>query len=424
MTQPYRASDVFVPATFPQHTYVEREDQRFEERLQDSLDTPGQIVSISGPSKSGKTVLVEKVVSLDNLITVTGGGIHQPEQLWDRVLDWMDAPSDSTTTSTWTTTGAVGAEAGTSARIPLLAKGEAKGKIEGSLAHSGARSSSRRRRGLQQIIDDVANSDFVVLIDDYHYMARETQTEVAKEIKEAARRGVKIVTASVPHRSDDVVRSNPELRGRVLTLDLGYWEASDLRRIATVGFEILRLDLDTNAIDHLIREAAGSPQLMQAVCLDMCREVGVRHACEEVVRHTVDTECRARVFEQTARTTDYRSLVDVLDQGPPTRGTERKEYRFSGGTSGDVYRCILKALALDPPALSFPYQALTKRTRDVCAGDSPAGSSIFTSCEHMARLAKARFQPPVVEWDADKQVLDVTDPYFVFYLRWSDRLGS
>jgi hypothetical protein len=28
----------------------------------------------------------------------------------------------------------------------------------------------------------------------------------------------------------------------------------------------------------------------------------------------------------------------------------------------------------------------------------------------------------VLEWDEGKQVLDIPDAYFLFYLRWSDRL--
>jgi len=38
-------------------------------------------LALSGPSKSGKTVFVEKVVGKDNLIHVTGSGIDSPGKL-------------------------------------------------------------------------------------------------------------------------------------------------------------------------------------------------------------------------------------------------------------------------------------------------------------------------------------------------------
>ena len=53
-----KAVEVFVPGAYPQHTYVMRKAEGLQ-TLRDSLSTPGQVVSLTGPSKSGKTVLVE-----------------------------------------------------------------------------------------------------------------------------------------------------------------------------------------------------------------------------------------------------------------------------------------------------------------------------------------------------------------------------
>jgi hypothetical protein len=127
-----KATEVFTPGAFPVHTYVERTANRLEQSLRDALDTPGQVVSISGPSKSGKTVLVEHVVGRDSLITVTGAGIEEPDDLWNRVLDWMDVPHSRTAGSA--TSGKVGAELGAEGgvKIPgvLSAEGSAKGTTE------------------------------------------------------------------------------------------------------------------------------------------------------------------------------------------------------------------------------------------------------------------------------------------------------
>ena len=131
------------------------------------------------------------------------------------------------------------------------------------------------------------------------------------------------------------------------------------------------------------------------------------------------------IMQQTSATTDFRSLVDVLDAGPRTRGTERKTYRFVDGAEGDVYRVVLKALATDPPRLSFPYPELLERTVKVCIGESPVGSSVTGTCLHMSKLALEKFpKDRAVDWDEQKQVFDVPDPYLLFYLRWSDRLGE
>src|SRR3954466_10638831 len=94
-----------------------------------------------------------------------------------------------------------------------------------------------------------------------HYMNKETQQEVARQIKEAAEKGVRICTASVPHRSDDVVRGNPELRGRVKAIDFEYWEPHEITQISEAGFPALGMKVSSEVIAALAKEAFGSPQL-------------------------------------------------------------------------------------------------------------------------------------------------------------------
>ena len=418
-----RATQIFTPGSFPERTYVERSGAHLEQALRDALSTAGQIVSLVGPSKSGKTVLVEKVVGRDQLITVTGAGIRSPDDIWTRVLDWMCAPNAVTQTAS--TSGKVSAEASASgsAGLPVVAKVSVEAKGIAEAGHERGTSTSTERRGLQQVVSEIANSDFVVLLDDFHYMPREVQSEAAKSLKEAARLGIKICTACVRHRGDDLVRANPELRGRVRAVDLEYWSDSDLAKIASSGFTALNISLSQDAIAKLITESAGSPQLMQLLCLHTCFSLDVRECLSEKAEFTITAAQAERTFEQTSASTDYRSLVDIIDAGPRTRGVERKIYTFCDGTDGDVYRCVLKAVAADPPRLSFAYGELTRRTAAVCSSDSPVGSSINGTCLHMSRLALDKFpNERAIDWDEQKQVLDLPDPYLVFYLRWSKRL--
>jgi hypothetical protein len=102
---------------------------------------------------------------------------------------------------------------------------------------------------------------------------------------------------------------------------------------------------------------------------------------------------------------------------------ERKTYTFNDGTSGDVYRAVLRAAASDPPSLSFRYEDILNRIAAICEGDPPVGSSVTGTCLHIARLAQEKFPTErAIDWDEQKQVLDVPDPYLMFYLRWSGRL--
>jgi len=418
-----KATEVFMPGGYPQHTYVMREAEGLESALRDSVNTPGQVVSLSGPSKSGKTVLVERVVGRDSLITISGASLRSADDIWERVLDRLDVPH--TTSRTRTVGATVGTEAAAKGGLEMkfLAKAEVGGTAKAEVSGESGTESVAQRRGLQQVVDEIGNSDYVVLIDDFHYMDRAVQVEVAKALKEAVRLGVKIVTAAVTHRGDDVVRANPELRGRVRAIDLGYWSKEDLRVIADTGFSLLNAEIKGNAIDRFIEESAGSPQLMQLLCLHACFVLEVREHTVLKKTVSVDDALLAKIFEQASTTTDFRSLVDVLDAGPRVRGIERKTYKFHDGTEGDVYRAVLKAIASPPPRLSFPYEELFERTERVCSGEFPVGSSVTGTCLHMSRLAQEKFpEERAVDWDEQKQVFDIPDPYLLFYLRWSNRL--
>jgi hypothetical protein len=418
-----KATEIFVPGAYPQHTYVERAAEGLENTLRDSLDTPGQIVSLSGPSKSGKTVLVERVVGRDLLIPISGASLRQPDEVWTRVLDWMDFPS--TTSGGRTLGGSVGAEisAKASVGLPLIGKGEAGGTGSAEVTTESKSETTRERQGLAQVVREIGNSDFVVLLDDFHYMDREVQMEVAKTLKEAVRLGVKVITAAVSHRGDDVVRANPELRGRVRAIDLRYWNSTELGQIADTGFAILNAEIEPSTLTKFIEESAGSPQLMQLLCLQASFVLDLRQKTLFKQQAPIDNEKLKKILEQTSASTDFRSLVDVLDAGPRTRGTERKTYKFHDGSSGDVYRVVLRALAADPPRLAFPYEQLLARTVEVCAGESPVGSSVTGTCLHMSKLAQEKFpNERAIDWDEQKQVFDIPDPYLLFYLRWSGRL--
>jgi len=413
-----KATEVFTPGSFPSHTYVERSGEGLEQALRDAIDTPGQIVSLVGPSKSGKTVLMEKVVGRDLLITITGAGIQSADEIWIRILDWMGAPA--THSKGATTSGKVGAEAGTSGSASLFglidASAEVKGNIE--IGHEREKSASFDRTGLPQIVKEIGKSDFVVLVDDFHYMPRNVQLEAAKSLKEAVRLGIKVCTASVLHRGDDLVRANPELRGRVRAIDLEYWKSPDLKKIATSGFAELKFTVDNGTIDKLVLESAGSPQLMQLLCLNTCFVIGRREQGVDLRNVDISADQLKAILEQTSASTDFRSLVDVLDAGPKTRGTERKLYDFADGSTGDVYRVVLKAVASDPPMLSFSYEELSKRIPDVCRGEAPVGSSVVGTCLHISRSALEKFpNERAIDWDEQKQILDIPDPYFLCPLK-------
>jgi hypothetical protein len=414
------SNQVFTPNGYPTHTYVRRDDLHHERLLEEWARSSSQIASISGPSKAGKTVLVKRVVGEDNLITVSGASVRTPDQLWERVLDWWGEPHSTTAIHADTSTQTDGTERG--ATLGVSGTGAAhKSSHAAAAAAADTMQATVNRRGLPQVVTELANTSYTLLLDDFHYIPEAIQNDVAQQLKDAASRGVRICVASVPHRADDVVRALPELRGRVLSIDLDYWSKRDLLEIPRLGFPLLNLEIDAPSLATLATEAAGSPQLMQSICLYLCIHHGVRETVEPGRSVKLDELARKEVLFLTSCTVDYRSLVRALITGPRVKPGERRMYVHSDGRTGDVYLTLMRALAIDPPALAFDYADLTRRLDTLCKGASPDGASVVRACVALGQIALARaaHTGPSLEWDDQAQVLVIQDPYLLFYLRWS-----
>ena len=230
----------------------------------------------------------------------------------------------------------------------------------------------------------------------------------------------------MPHRSDDVVRSNPELRGRTTNIDSSFWTIDELKQIAALGFEKLGAEISNEQISKFAEEACGSPQLMQSICLHACARLGIDDDEKQfsLPLNLAPTELKA-VFEVTSSQSDYSSLVNRMHSGPKIRGTERKVHNLKDGTTGDVYRCILLVIAEDPPRTSLSWGKLITRIQSVCTGDAPAGSSVKEACRQISSIAVEMYpEQRIVEWDDEAGTLTVVDPYFLFYVRSSPKLAN
>jgi hypothetical protein len=148
----------------------------------------------------------------------------------------------------------------------------------------------------------------------------------------------------------------------------------------------------------------------------------VREAVQPRRAMTLDEPTRKQILFNTSLTVDFRSLVRALIAGPKSRPGERKKYAHRDGREGDVYSTLLRAVAMDPPMLTFEYTELNKRLEELCKPDQhPDGASVVRTCIALGQIAQAFAEPtgPSLEWDERDQVLAVSDPYLLFYLRWS-----
>lgn len=413
-----RAAEVFTPGKTPGVTYIDDHLKEQSKILNDALETGAVVISLAGPSKSGKTVFIEKNIGKDRLVQVTGAGITEAKKLWDRVFDIVGTPIATRSTTSSGFEGTIGGKISGEAGVLVSASGTL--SASGKWSNSSSEQTDAAVDYLQLLIRELANTNLVVFIDDFHYIPRAVQSEISNQIKEAIRHNVIVVVASVPYHSDDAIRANPDLRGRTVKLDFDYWKPDELRKIANRGFEALQAKASPAYEQALALEAAGSPQLMQTLCLTACFENDVRERQPVIKPLASDREAIERVCTRVVGASDYSSTVAKMKDGPKTRGQDRKAYLLTSGVSMDVYPLILKAIALDPPELTQRYPNLQRRIQSQCANDQPSGSSVTGACSHIASIANDSENRSVIEWDTESDVLDIRDPYLLFYLRWNE----
>lgn len=412
--------EVFVPNGTPTFTYVKRTQEKNEQKLASALDMPNMVIAISGPSKTGKTALVDTLITSDRIIPVTGQSLQSSDELWQSVMRWIGGPEEIEKVKERVlkagATGKTSAEAGV-----IFAKAKVEGEVNGGVEFTTTTSHKFGVEFFEAVVKELGGSDFVVFVDDFHYISEEAQIDIAKSIKAISERGVRVCIASVPHKSDDMVRANDELTGRTISILFDYWSVAELEIIATIGFLALGVDIAPAIIKRLATEALGSPQLMQSLCLNLCLTKGIRNKQTMISRTDVSEAEYRSALERTSLQTDYSRTVERLHTGAKERGTQRKEFQFSDGSSGDVYRAILLAMIENPPRMSFDYDEIMERIKRVCTQDIPVGSSVQLALKQMDGIAKdIKKTSSILEWDDDK--LEVINPYFMFYLRSSQKV--
>nr|WP_321502435.1 hypothetical protein [uncultured Dethiosulfovibrio sp.] len=172
-------TDIFVPGGFPKHTYNPRPEFKIEEKLKEATQTLCKIVSVTGNTKSGKTVLVKKTLAQKNTIWVDGGSVGKEEDFWDIIIGQLDLFQGTETTTQEGKAAELSASGKAEANF-IIAKGEAgitgKQQITRSLGTTNSRNTGSRIVALKGL----ASAKRPLIVDDFHYLKRETQGKLSE----------------------------------------------------------------------------------------------------------------------------------------------------------------------------------------------------------------------------------------------------
>lgn len=391
-----KSEEVFKPGLFPEYTYISRMSSEvmfsYEFRLEQALKTPGYLTSIIGPSKTGKTVLCEKVIGIDNIVSITGSDFKRSTDFWSIVA----------------------------IKVGLAIEGEYSNvsTLKESINNENVQIKSLKSRekyisNKDLVIDYFKSNNLVLVLDDFHYASEELQFDIAYQLKDAIRKEFKAVIISLPHRADDAIRKNADLSGRLNLINIEPWKKEELKEIAVVGFNKLGIEIENFVAERIAIESLTSPQLMQSICLNL----SLLSKIDET--NKLDTTLIEKSYRFTTVNLPYKEVINKLQSGPSTRGQKRKKYKITNGDEIDVYGIVLEAIALDPPLISITIDELKDRVDELIesSNDKLDKNKLKTTLQAIQDImtnSAAIYQ--VFEWKDDQ--IYILEPLFLFYIRW------
>jgi hypothetical protein len=399
--------EVFVAGGQPTFTYVERSAEHIELKFARAIATPNQVVSLSGPTKTGKTVLCRRMLGNRQFVWIDGGQVKDGDDFWKRVAYELNLPS---------TTEKINEsekELGLEGSIPMVIT------ASGSQLFRSSAKETRELKSLASAITHMTQEKIMLVIDDFHYIEEAPRTELMRNVKGAVFNGLKVILLSVTHRVFDAIKAESELTGRFTAISLPHWTDTDLAQIPIKGFKELGTICPEPVMVQLCSEAQENPFLMQKFCWEICFDLGIEHDKffgSHEIPPTYDTAAMLRRLSLDAGLPIYQKLA----AGPQSRKVRAKRPLRKGGVA-DIYQAVLLALAESGPAAVTTYDELREQLGDLLSEQIPQKHEITSALKHLSRISQRIGAGSAVDWDEDKRVINLADPYLRFYLRWQVR---
>lgn len=411
----YRARQVFIPGGQPTLTYNPRKELKLEESLEEAKDYLCKLVMMTGSTKSGKTVLTNKVFPKSDSIWFDGGSFSSENDFWIEIVQQLDTYIDESTSESKDKSSQGGVKGSAENQLLLF---KTKGEASASYSSKKGKAKSQSRKGNPKTIalQALRESKKPLIIDDFHYLPRDQQAQLVRAVKALIFDGSPVIFLAIPHRRLDAVKIEREMTGRIETISIPPWEKGELVEIPRIGFPLLNLEVTNQITEKLADDAIGSPHLMQEFCREICNIRNIKETLDDKI--VIDSIDQERIFQSVAQNTG-KVIFDKLSKGPKQR-TDRVQRKLTNGDTTDIYGLVLHALAQLRPGLdTIEYETLRSAIRDVSSGTQPQAHEVTRVLDKMSQIAASdESSTPVIDLEKEDRILHITDPFFAFYLRW------
>ena len=424
--QSLTVGEVFRPNLVPTITYNPRQSLKLEQAIKNHVASPQEILLVLGPSKSGKTVLINKAIPREKLVEVEGTQVRSDESaFWMQAASTLQLPREVTESSKVETSDASIGGGGMTINLGFFSftlNRKPKKKDTSSTV-----TATRNLGSKSAILSELLARQCVLVIDDFHVIEPQIQKNIVLSLKAPVMKGLRVIIVGIPHRGHDVEEAMRDMADRVKRLEVPMWEKSELGEIAAKGFPALNLVPAANLQNEFATHSYGSPQLMQRFCNQVCLDHGYTGAQPTKSEFRMKETYKAFFSDFAAHSNvDVRSIVDEFRE----LKQHRKQRALQKGGSATIYQIILLALQHCLPRVDIGFEAIEEAVEKVVTrSDRPSDAELLGALRELAQIAKAiaekeKTGQPVVEWNEKRRILNITDASFAFHVKWGPILGS
>lgn len=407
----YRTDDVYGVTRELPLNYVEREnvDGKFIECL--SVD---KHVIIYGSSKQGKTCLRKNGLQDEDFVLVQCQNTWGLERLAEAILKEAGFRVEVSTTRTIEN------------RFKLLASFKTavfggEGQVGGEVEQKSVNAINERPleidpadpNDLVSALESVNFRKFVVL-EDFHYLPKETQENYAFFLKTVHERSnITFIIVAVWREENRLILINGDLGGRIVSVDADAWTQDQLISVIEKGEDLLNIKFDDTFKAELVEASLGSVYIVQESCRRACHDAGV-----------VSTDVNQARLQLERSASAY--VADVVSES----GARYQAFltSFAGGfqdTDLEMYRWILYPVltsTVDELEAGLRYRFIRETLERV----HPRGASLNPGNVTQALISvpalqsRKNIKPFVLDYDQSELKLSVVDRGFLIWLSTID----
>jgi hypothetical protein len=417
---PIHTSQVFGVSSEQVASYIERPE--VDDKFLVSLKSDKQVV-VYGASKQGKTALVSRHLPYTNNIVVSLTPRTNIIDIYHSILRQSDVTLKTSESQGSQTGTSIGVATKFKALIPLIGSGEAKTKGEISTENNKniefkeVPINLELPQDVSEILRQVRRTSSVVILENFHYLDEDRQRQFAFDLRTFQELNIQFVILGVWREKNRLAQYNGDLLDRVTEIPVEPWTEDEFLKVAEKGSLKLNISFQRKMLSGVIKACFSSIGVFQELLKEICLGAGVQARMPE--KTLIDQEkflnqaCIKKGEEYSAR--HQRALESIAAGNQSTSAKEGLQPLFL------TYYLIRVILAKGYDGLSNgmsraviheQIQSIHHRPADVRPSD------MSNLLYNLAKTqAKKSISPPIIDYDQSKNMLQIVDSTFYFFLK-------